>query len=138
MRQLVATTLLNTQSIRNIVGNRIWSANQVGEPPLVSNPKTPFLVVQGMPNTVVRPVQQTARSAFWTFDIRAYDERGDYGIIDQLLILCRESLLGTVDAISPDRHRCTFVRWMGFGVDSDDPILDKIFKTCTMQFLSNI
>lgn len=137
MRALVYTLLSQSQPIRNIVGNRIWSANQLGEPPLVANPKPPFLVIEMMPNIVARVVQKTARSSFHIFDIRAYDERGDYGTIDTLLALCRETLLEAVQQVSPDGFRCTHVEWMGYGVDSDDPILDKIFKTCTMKLLAN-
>lgn len=137
MRQLVYHVLSSSTPIRAIIGNRIWSANSLGEPPLVANPKPLFLVIQSMPNVVARPVQKTGRSALQTFDIRAYDERGDYGTIDTLLRLVREELLNAVLQVSPSGARCSHVEWMGFGPDSDDPILDKIFKTCSMRFLSN-
>ena len=137
MRALTWTLLSNSAPLRTIIGNRIWSANTLGEPPLVANPKPPFILIQSMPSVVARPVQRTARSSFQTFAIRAYDERGDYSQIDTILRLCREIMIGAVGQVSPSGARCTHVDWMGMGVDSDDPILDKIFKECSMRLLAN-
>lgn len=137
MRALTYTLISGSTPIRNIAGNRIWAANMLGEPPLISNPAPPFLVIQSMPSVVARAVQRTARSSFQTFDIRAYDERGDYSQIDTILRLVREVMVGAPGQVSPSGVRCTHADWMGFGVDSDDPVLDKIFKTCSIRLLAN-
>ena len=138
MRQLVYTTLSNAGNITGYVGDRIYEANALGTPPLPSSPDIPFLIIQSMPNLVHQQVNKTARSATQVFDIRAYDERGDYLRIETLLRIVRDTLLGLVLQVSPSGARCTDAKWQSFGPDSDDPVLDKIFKTVTMRFLTNV
>jgi len=143
MRQLIWTTLSNTTAVTDIVGvpARIYEANSLGVSPISSNPDPPFLLIHSMPNIVDHAapgVQKVRRSAVQIFDIRAYDERGDYLRIETLLRLVRDTLLGLALSVSPSGARCTDVKWQGFGLDSDDPVLDKIFKTLTMRFLTSI
>lgn len=138
MRELVYTKLMAATGVTSLVGTRIYSANSLGSAPIPTNPDPPFLLIQSIPNLVHQTVQKTARSATQIFDIRAYDERGDYLRIDRLLRIVRDTLLGVTLAVSPSGARCTDVKWQSFGPDSDDPVLDKIFKTVTMRFLANI
>lgn len=137
MRQLVYQTLSNAQPVKNVFGSRIWTANTLGEPPLVARPAIPFLIIVSGTFTPQQAVQRTSRPAFESFEIRAYDERGDYLRIDGGLVAVREALLQLTGVISPSGARCTHVRWLGVGPDSDDPVLDMIFRSCTMQFLAS-
>lgn len=140
MRSLIYSSLAATSAVTALVGTnpvRIWTANSLGEAHIPPNPDPPFLLVQSIANQVHPQVQKTGRSATQIFDIRVYDERGDYLRIDRLLRIVRDTLLGLTLAVSPSGARCTDVKWQAFGPDSDDPVLDKIFKTVTMRFLSN-
>jgi hypothetical protein len=138
MRELIYQALSTNASLTASGIKGIWTANALGALPLVANPDVPFLIIQSTANIVHQEVQRTGRSATQVFDIRAYDERGDYLRIDRLLRIVRDTLLGLVLQVSPSGARCTNVKWEQFGPDSDDPILDKIFKTVTMRLLSNL
>lgn len=138
MRSLIYTTLSSTQAITAVVGTNIFAGNSLGVDPVPGRPPTPFLLIVEMPNFVFQEVRKTSRSVRQTFDIRCYDERGDYLRIDSTLRLVRDTLLGVVQQKSPSGALCIDVKWEGTGLDSDDPDLDMIFKTCTMSFITNI
>lgn len=138
MRELIYTTLSTTPAVTALVGTNIWAANTLGVDPVPARPPTPFILIDEQPNFVFQEVRKTSRAVRQTFDIRCYDARGDYLRIDQTLRTVRDTLLGVVQQKSPSGALCIDARWEGTGLDSDDPDLDMIFKTCTMSFVTNI
>lgn len=138
MRQLIFQTLSDDSTVSAAVGTNIFPPNVLGTNPVPARPPTPFFIIAEQPEVAVQAVRKTGRSHTTEFDLRCYDDRGDYTRIDTLLRAARDALLALdLPALSPSGFRATDIRWMGTGVDSEDPDLDMIFKFTTIRFVTN-
>lgn len=138
MRQLIYQTLAGTAEITAAVGTNIFTPNTLGTDPVPARPPTPFLIIAEQPNFVFQEVRKTSKATAQVFDIRCYDQRGDYLRIDDILRKARDTLLGVTLQVSPSGAKCIDVRWVGTSLDSEDPDLDMIFKAITMRFVTSI
>lgn len=135
-RELIYQALRASAAIADEVDARIYQSGSLGIGNAPDEPSRPYILFIQLPSVPFPEVRHTARAARRTYQVYVYADRGDYGYIDKVLGLVRETVLGLVDSHESTGVRCLDVRWTGDSQDIVDTLMDLSYKFTTFQLVT--
>lgn len=122
MKQLVMSQLKAEPAIAEVVSDRIYGQSALGEGDVPAYPEKPFMIVTfGVDNAFPAYMQNESRPMTSAVQVYAYQEKGSYSTINDLLKQVRETLLSLPGQESPSGlYRCTNLSWGGISAEGRD------------------
>lgn len=129
MRALIYSSLLEIPAIAEDCGGRLYPSGSLGFGNNPEDPPVPYALLMQLPATEYTEVRFTASAVDRFFQIYVYDDRGDYGRIDNILGAVRETILGLESKEdTATGARCIGSIWSGESQDLLDAEHDVVFK----------
>lgn len=138
MRKLVHSTLQNEARLTGIVGSRVYSASSLGQGNIPAVPDKPFIIYRFADSIPYRDVQETSSVSQQALQVYAHQHRGSYLVIDRMLAIVRETLLGLEGQVDPDGIQLTGIRYVGTSTDLDDTVYDSNMRFSTFYLTAQL
>lgn len=134
MRTLVYQSLLARADLAELIGDRIYVMGSTGIGDIPARPEKPFIIITFADAWPYHEVSETSDVERKSVQIYAYQHRGDYTLIDRMLAIVRQTLVGLTGETSPSGARCTGVSYRGTSADLWDEPYDASMRFATFYF----
>jgi hypothetical protein len=136
VRALIFTAI--KAAVGDICGDRVYPSGTLGIGKNPASPEQPYVQYIELPSVAHLEVRRTSRAVDRTFQVWAYDKRGSYARIDNILSLVRETILGLITEVDQESGaRCIEVVWEGESQDLHDDEHDENAKYSLFKLTSS-